>query len=47
MYRDLATLLGKSYVKGILAVGTDFEGCLFESTTDGKPLYGTGEYFEK
>ena len=47
MYRDLATLLGKSYVKGILAVGTDFEGCLFESTTNGKPLYGTGEYFEK
>ncbi len=46
MYRDLASLLGISEVKGIFEVGTSYEGCLFEPTPDGSPRYDTSEYFE-
>lgn len=43
MYLDLAELLGISEVKGILDVGTDFDGCMFESNPDGTPKYPRGE----
>ena len=39
LYCDLAGELGMTGIKGILDVGIDFEGCLFETPPDGKPLF--------
>ena len=38
LYTDLCDLIGETNVKGIYDVGTDFEGCIFEEHSDGKPL---------
>ena len=39
MYTDLASLLNLGSVKNYDAVGTNFDGCLFESVGDNSPLY--------
>ena len=38
LYTDLCDLIGVSGVKGIHDVGHDFEGCLFEDASTGKPI---------
>ena len=39
MYTDLASLLNLGSVKNYDAVGTNFDGCIFESVSDNSPLY--------
>ena len=46
LYCDLAELLGVKSIKGVRDLGTEFEGCLFEKTADGKPLYKIDEYLK-
>ena len=41
LYRDVCDIIGKTDVKGIYDVGEDFEGCLFEEGSDGKPVMPT------
>ena len=38
LYTDICGLIGDTDVKGIHDVGHDFEGCLFESSSTGKPI---------
>ena len=38
LYRDLCKSLGITDVKGIYDVGQSFDGCLFETGSDGKPI---------
>ena len=38
LYLDISSLLGKDNPHGIYDVGKDFEGCLFEENSTGKPL---------
>ena len=38
LYLDMSSLLGITDIHGIYDVGTDFEGCLFEENSSGKPL---------
>jgi hypothetical protein len=38
LYTDVCELIGETNVKGIYDVGRDFEGCLFENNSTGKPL---------
>ena len=39
LYVDLCSVLGIDTVKGLYDCGTEFEGCLFEENSNGKPLY--------
>lgn len=39
MYEDLCSVLEIDTVKGLYDCGTEFEGCLFEENSNGRPLY--------
>jgi hypothetical protein len=39
VYVDLCSVLEFDTVKGLYDCGTDFEGCLFETGSNGRPLY--------
>ena len=38
LYTDICELIGETNVKGIHDVGHNFEGCLFEEYSTGKPI---------
>ena len=42
VYLDLCYILGITDVNGFTAVGTNFEGCIFEEGSDGTPLTPSG-----
>lgn len=39
LYRDISEELGLENIKGMYDAGVNFEGCLFENTVSGEPLY--------
>ena len=39
LYADICRAVGIQDINGILSCGTDFDGCLFENSSDGTPIY--------
>lgn len=39
LYADICRAVGIQDINGIFSCGTDFDGCLFENSSDGTPIY--------